>query len=109
MTERLGVGPDNCLERNPRLIYARVTGWGQDGPLALWAGHDINFISLTGVLNAIGTEGARPTPPLNLVGDFGGGSLYLVMGVLAALYERERSGERQVLDAAVVDGTCSLA
>ncbi|MEZ0075335.1 CaiB/BaiF CoA transferase family protein [Planotetraspora sp. GP83] len=109
VTERLGLGPDECLARNPRLIYARMTGWGQDGPRARQAGHDINYISLTGVLHAIGTEGARPTPPLNLVGDFGGGSMYLVMGVLAALWERERSGNGQVVDAAIVDGTSSLA
>ncbi|MFD5492997.1 CaiB/BaiF CoA transferase family protein [Streptomyces sp. NPDC127091] len=109
VTERLGIGPDTCIARNPRLVYARMTGWGQDGPLADRAGHDINYISLTGVLHAIGTTGARPTAPLNLVGDFGGGSLYLVMGVLAALFERERSGAGQVVDAAIVDGTASLA
>ncbi|TVT46227.1 CoA transferase [Amycolatopsis rhizosphaerae] len=107
--ERLGVGPDAARARNPRLVYARMTGWGQDGPRAQRAGHDINYLSLTGVLHAIGTAGARPTPPLNLVGDFGGGSLYLVMGVLAALWERERSGEGQVIDAAIVDGVSSLA
>ncbi|WP_406729122.1 CaiB/BaiF CoA-transferase family protein [Streptomyces sp. GD-15H] len=109
VTERLGIGPDTCLARNPRLVYARMTGWGQDGPLADRAGHDINYLSLTGVLHAIGTTGARPTAPLNLVGDFGGGSLYLVMGILAALFERERSGAGQVVDAAIVDGTASLA
>jgi alpha-methylacyl-CoA racemase len=103
VTERLGVGPDDCLARNPRLVYARMTGWGQDGPLRDRAGHDINYLSLTGVLHAIGT------PPLNLVGDFGGGSLYLVLGVLAALWERVSSGRGQVVDAAIVDGTCSLA
>lgn len=109
VTERLGVGPDGCLARNPRLIYARMTGWGQDEQRSQRAGHDINYLSLTGVLHAIGTAGARPTAPLNLVGDFGGGSLYLVMGVLAALWERERSGRGQIVDAAVVDGTTSLA
>ena len=109
VTEHLGVGPEDCLARNPRLIYARMTGWGQDGPLAQRAGHDINYISVTGVLHAIGTAGARPTPPLNLVGDFGGGSLYVVVGILAALWERERSGQGQVVDAAMVDGVSSLA
>jgi alpha-methylacyl-CoA racemase len=109
VAERLGLGPDHCLSRNPRLVYARMTGWGQHGPLADRAGHDINYIGLTGVLHAIGTAGARPTPPLNLVGDFGGGSLYLVVGVLAALWEREHSGAGQVVDAAIVDGTSSLA
>lgn len=92
VTERLGLGPAVCRNRNPCLIYARMTGWGQDGPLAARAGHDINYLALTGVLNAIGTAGARPTAPLNLIGDFGGGSLYLVLGILAALWERERSG-----------------
>jgi alpha-methylacyl-CoA racemase len=109
VAERLGVGPDECLARNPRLIYARMTGWGQHGPLADRAGHDINFIGLTGVLHAIGSSDDPPTPPLNLIGDFGGGSLYLVMGALAALWERERSGTGQVIDAAIVDGTSSLA
>jgi len=109
VTERLGLGPDDCLARNPRLVYARMTGWGQDGPMSARAGHDINYISVTGVLHAIGTAGARPTPPLNLVGDFGGGSLYLVLGVLAALWERGRSGAGQVVDAAIVDGSSSLA
>ena len=109
VTEQLGVGPEDCLARNPRLIYARMTGWGQDGPLAQRAGHDINYISVTGVLHAIGTAGTRPTPPLNLVGDFGGGSLYVVVGILAALWERGRSGQGQVVDAAMVDGVSSLA
>ncbi|MDX2937654.1 CaiB/BaiF CoA-transferase family protein [Streptomyces ipomoeae] len=109
VTERLGVGPDDCLARNPRLIYARMTGWGQDGPLAQRAGHDINYIALTGVLHAIGTAQSGPVPPLNLVGDFGGGSLYLVLGILSALWERERSGSGQVVDAAIVDGASSLA
>lgn len=106
--ERLGLGPDEMLNLNPRLIYGRMTGWGQDGPLAQAAGHDINYIALTGALHAIGPKGGPPVPPLNLVGDYGGGSLYLALGVLAALYERQRSGKGQVIDAAVVDGTASL-
>jgi alpha-methylacyl-CoA racemase len=109
VAERLGLGPEECLARNPRLVYGRMTGWGQDGPLAHQAGHDINYIGLTGVLHAIGTADGRPTPPLNLVGDFGGGSMYLVVGILAALWERERTGQGQVVDAAIVDGTSSLA
>ncbi|HSI91877.1 MAG TPA: CaiB/BaiF CoA-transferase family protein [Jiangellaceae bacterium] len=109
VAERLGVGPDDCRARNPRVIYARMTGWGQDGPLVRQAGHDINYLALTGVLHAIGTAGSRPTAPLNLVGDFGGGSAYLVIGILAALWERERSGQGQVIDAAIVDGASSLA
>ncbi|MGQ0623283.1 MAG: CaiB/BaiF CoA transferase family protein [Sporichthyaceae bacterium] len=103
--ERMGIGPVDMLARNPRLIYARMTGWGQDGPLATRAGHDINYIGLTGALHAIGTAGARPTPPINLVGDFGGGSTFLVMGILAALFERGSSGRGQVVDAAIIDGT----
>ena len=109
VTERLGIGPDECLERNPRLVYGRMTGWGQDGPLAQQAGHDINYLSLTGALHAIGPAEGRPVPPLNLVGDFGGGSVYLVMGILAALWEREASGRGQVVDAAIVDGVVSLS
>jgi alpha-methylacyl-CoA racemase len=109
ITERLGVGPADCQARNPRLVYARMTGWGQDGPLARRAGHDINYIALSGVLHAIGPAGGKPVPPLNLVGDFGGGSMFLVMGVLAALWERERSGAGQVVDAAMVDGVSALA
>lgn len=109
VAERLGVGPDECLGRNPQLVYARMTGWGQHGPLADRAGHDINYIGLTGVLHAIGTAGSRPTAPLNLVGDFGGGSAFLVIGILAALWERSRSGLGQVVDAAIVDGTSALA
>ncbi|HEY0360460.1 MAG TPA: CaiB/BaiF CoA-transferase family protein [Mycobacteriales bacterium] len=108
VAERLGIGPADTRDRNPRLVYARMTGWGQDGPLAQRAGHDINYISLTGALHAFRTEGSRPTPPLNLVGDFGGGSMFLVMGILAALFERQRSGEGQVVDAAMVDGTSVL-
>lgn len=106
--ERMGVGPDEAIARNPRLVYGRITGWGQDGPLSTTAGHDINYLALTGALAAFGGEGARPTAPLNLVADFGGGSLYLVVGVLAALVERAGSGRGQVIDAAMVDGVASL-
>jgi len=106
--ERLGLGPEPCLARNPRLVYGRMTGWGQEGPLADAAGHDLNYIALTGALDSIGRAGAPPTPPLNLVGDFGGGSLYLAMGILAALFEAGRSGRGQVVDAAMIDGAASL-
>lgn len=106
--ERLGLGPDICLERNPRLVYGRMTGWGQDGPLARAAGHDINYIALTGALDAIGRPGDTAQPPLNLVGDFGGGSMFLAFGVMAALFERERSGRGQIVDAAIVDGVSNL-
>ncbi len=109
VTERLGVGPTDCHARNPRLVYGRMTGWGQDGPLAQRAGHDINYVSLTGALHAIGRAGQRPVPPLNLVGDFGGGSMLLVVGVLAALWEAQRSGQGQVVDAAMVDGASLLS
>jgi len=109
VAERLGLGPETCMSRNPRLVYGRMTGWGQHGPLADRAGHDINYISLTGILDNIGRAGERPIPPLNLVGDFGGGSMFLVVGVLAALWERERSGLGQVVDAAMVDGASTLA
>jgi len=108
VAERLGVGPDACLARNPRLVYARMTGWGQDGPLAPRVGHDINYASITGALGAIGEPGRKPVPPLNLVADFGGGSMFLVTGVLAALLERATSGQGQVVDAAMVDGVTSL-
>lgn len=107
VAERLGIGPQACMLRNPRLVYGRMTGWGQDGPLAQAAGHDINYVALTGALHAIGPADA-PRPPLNLVGDFGGGALYLVMGVLASLLERARSGRGDVVDAAMVDGAASL-
>lgn len=107
--ERLGLGPDVCLARNPRLIFGRVTGWGQDGPLAQSAGHDINYLALTGALDAIGRQGQPPTPPLALLGDFAGGGLYLALGILAALLERTRSGQGQVIDAAMVDGVASLS
>jgi alpha-methylacyl-CoA racemase len=106
--ERLGLGPAECLARNPRLVYARLTGWGQDGPLASTAGHDINYIALTGALGSFVRTGQPPTPPLNLVGDFAGGSLYLIFGVLAALLERERSGRGQVVDVAMIDGVSGL-
>lgn len=107
--EKLGLGPETCHALNPGLVYGRMTGFGQTGPLAQAAGHDINYIALTGVLDAIGPTGGAPTPPLNLVGDYGGGALYLAFGVLAALYERQRSGRGQVVDAAMVDGAASLA
>ncbi len=106
--EKLGLGPEPCLAANPRLVYGRMTGWGQDGPLARSAGHDITYIALTGALAAIGPAGGPPVPPLNLLGDFGGGSMYLAMGVLAAHIEAQRSGKGQVVDAAIVDGTAGL-
>ena len=106
--ERLGLGPEMMLARNPRLVFGRMTGWGQFGPLAQAAGHDINYIALTGALAAIGEAGQRPVPPLNLVGDFGGGTMYLIMGLLAALVERDRSGQGQVIDCAMTDGASSL-
>jgi alpha-methylacyl-CoA racemase len=109
VTERLGLGPQDCAAVNDRLIYARMTGWGQSGPRSQQAGHDINYISLNGVLHAVGRAGERPVPPLNLVGDFGGGSMFLLVGVLSALWERERSGKGQVVDAAMVDGASVLA
>jgi alpha-methylacyl-CoA racemase len=108
VAERLGVGPDTCLARNPRLVYGRMTGWGQDGPLAPRAGHDIDYAAITGALAAVGEPGRKPVPPLNLVADFGGGALFLVTGVLAALVERGTSGRGQVVDAAMVDGVTSL-
>jgi alpha-methylacyl-CoA racemase len=107
--ERLGLGPDVALGMNPALVYGRVTGWGQEGPLAQAAGHDLNYIALTGVLHAIGRAGQAPTPPLNLVGDFGGGGLYLAFGLLCGLLEARRSGRGQVVDAAMVDGAAGLA
>nr|WP_280295721.1 CaiB/BaiF CoA-transferase family protein [Nocardia abscessus] len=108
VAERLGFGPDVCIEANPRLVYARMTGWGQSGPLAARAGHDLNYISITGALNAIGRPGQRPTVPINLVGDYGGGSMLLAQGVLAALVERSVSGHGQVVDVAMVDGASIL-
>jgi alpha-methylacyl-CoA racemase len=107
VTEKLGLGPDEALARNPRLIYARMTGFGNDGPLAHTAGHDINYISLTGALHAIGPKEA-PVPPLNMIGDFGGGGMYLAFGVMAAVYEAQRSGAGQVVDIGMVDGAISL-
>ena len=106
--ERIGLGPDACLARNPRLVYARMTGWGQHGPLSSTAGHDLNYIALSGALDAIGRAGQPPTPPLNLVGDYGGGSLYLALGIVSALHETRGSGQGQVVDAAMVDGAVSL-
>jgi alpha-methylacyl-CoA racemase len=109
VTERLGLGPDDCAKVNDRLVYARMTGWGQTGPRSQQAGHDINYISLNGLLHAIGRVGERPVPPLNLVGDFGGGSMFLLLGILSALWERQTSGKGQVVDAAMVDGSSVLA
>jgi alpha-methylacyl-CoA racemase len=106
--ERLGLGPDVLLGRNPRLVYGRMTGWGQHGPLATTAGHDIDYIALSGALHTIGEAGRAPVPPLNLLGDFGGGAMYLVVGILAALLEAKSSGRGQVVDAAIVDGAASL-
>jgi len=108
VAERLGLGPQDCQARNPGLVYGRMTGFGQTGPLAMAAGHDLNYIALSGALHAIGSAGAKPVPPLNLVGDYGGGALYLAFGILAALFERQRSGLGQVVDAAMVDGAASL-
>ena len=108
VAERLGLGPADCHARNPRLVYGRMTGFGQTGPLAQAAGHDLNYIALAGALHAIGPAGGAPVPPLNLVGDYGGGALYLAFGVMAALFERQSSGRGQVVDAAMVDGAASL-
>jgi alpha-methylacyl-CoA racemase len=109
VAERLGIGPDECLARNPRLVYGRMTGWGQDGPYAAAAGHDINYIALSGVLHAVGREGGAPVPPLNLVGDFGGGGLLLAFGVVCGVLEARSSGRGQVVDAAMVDGAALLS
>jgi alpha-methylacyl-CoA racemase len=106
--EKLGLGPDFCMDANPKLIYGRMTGWGQTGPLAHSAGHDINYLGITGALFAIGRSHEPPIPPLNLVGDFGGGSMFLVFGILAALFERSTSGKGQVVDAAIVDGVPAM-
>src|SRR5271168_2112195 len=108
VTERLGLGPEHCAKVNDRLVYARMTGWGQTGPRSQQAGHDINYISLNGILHAIGRAGERPVPPLNLVGDFGGGSMFLLLGILSALFERQTSGKGQVVDAAMIDGSSVL-
>jgi alpha-methylacyl-CoA racemase len=106
--ERLGLGPDVCMARNPRLVFGRMTGWGQEGPLAHAAGHDINYIALTGALHSIGRKGEAPVPPLNLVGDFGGGGVYLALGVVAGILEAQKSGKGQVIDVAMIDGASSL-
>lgn len=107
--ERLGLGPQECLERNPRLVYCRMTGWGQDGPYASKAGHDINYIARNGVLSLLGREGDKPTPPLNLVGDFGGGAMFLTTGLLAGVLQARETGHGQVVDVAMVDGSALLA
>lgn len=109
VAERLGIGPDDCHAVNPRLIYGRMTGWGQDGPYASMAGHDINYIALAGVLGSIGRAGEKPVPPINLIGDFGGGGMLLALGVCAALVETARSGQGQIIDAAMTDGSALLA
>lgn len=106
--EKLGLGPDVCLGRNHRLVYGRMTGWGQQGPMARLAGHDINYISLSGALHAFGRKGEKPVPPLNLVGDFGGGGMLLAFGVVCALFEAQKSGKGQVIDAAMIDGSAAL-
>ena len=108
VTERLGLGPETCMARNERLVYGRMTGWGQDGPLAGAAGHDINYIGLTGALHAIGEKGGKPVPPLNLIGDFGGGGMLLAFGLVCGMLEASRSGEGQVVDAAMIDGAAAL-
>ena len=108
VADRLGIGPDACLARNPKLVYGRMTGWGQDGPYAQAAGHDINYIALAGALGHFGRAGAKPTPPINLVGDFGGGGMLMAFGVACALVESARSGQGQVIDAAMVDGAAAL-
>jgi alpha-methylacyl-CoA racemase len=109
VTERLGLGPEECRARNPRLVYGRMTGWGQEGPYSQAAGHDINYIALSGVLNAFARQGQAPVPPLNLVGDFGGGGLFLAFGIACALVEAKNSGQGQVIDAAMVDGAAVLS
>ena len=108
VTERLGLGPDVCLARNPKLVYGRMTGWGQDGPMAQAAGHDINYIALAGALAHFGRAGGKPTPPINLVGDFGGGGMFMAFGVVCGILEAQRSGKGQVLDVAMVDGSAIL-
>jgi alpha-methylacyl-CoA racemase len=108
VTERLGLGPDVCLARNPKLVYGRMTGWGQDGPMAQAAGHDINYIALAGALAHFGREGGKPTPPINLVGDFGGGGMFMAFGIVCGILEAQRSGKGQVLDVAMVDGSAIL-
>src|SRR5690606_26498384 len=107
--ERLGLGPDVALNANPRLIYGRMTGFGQEGPLSMRAGHDLTYLALTGALHAIGSKGGKPVPPLNLVADYGGGTMFLINGILAALVSRATTGQGQVIDAAMVDGAAMLA
>jgi alpha-methylacyl-CoA racemase len=106
--EKLGLGPDECLQRNPQLVYGRMTGWGQDGPMARIAGHDINYIALSGALHAFGRKGEKPIAPLNMVGDFGGGGMLLAFGMVCALFEAQKSGKGQVIDAAMIDGSAAL-
>ena len=106
--EKLGIGPDDCLKVNPKLVYGRMTGWGQEGPLSKLAGHDINYISLSGALNSIGRKDSNPTPPLNLIGDYGGGGMHLAFGIVSGLIHALRTGEGQVVDSAMVDGSLSL-
>ena len=106
--ERLGLGPEECLERNPKLVYGRMTGWGQEGPYSMAAGHDINYIALAGALEPIGRKGEAPVPPLNLVGDFGGGGMLLAFGMVCGIIESRKSGKGQVVDAAMVDGAATL-
>ena len=108
VTERMGLGPEDCAARNPKLVYGRMTGWGQEGPYAMAAGHDINYIALAGALEPIGRRGEAPVPPLNLVGDFGGGGMYLAFGMVCGILEAQRSGQGQVVDTAMVDGAASL-
>jgi alpha-methylacyl-CoA racemase len=108
VAEKIGIGPEACMARNPKIVYGRMTGWGQSGPLAKAAGHDINYISLSGALHAIGRKGDRPVPPLNLVGDFGGGGMFLAFGLVCGLLEAQKSGRGQVVDAAMVDGSATL-
>lgn len=108
VTERLGLGPEDCMARNPKLVYGRMTGWGQEGPMAQAAGHDINYIALAGALHAIGSKGGKPVPPLNLVGDFGGGGMVLALGIVCAMLEAQKSGRGQVVDTAMVDGAAIL-
>ena len=108
VAERLGVGPQDCMARNPKLVYGRMTGWGQEGPLAQAAGHDINYIALAGALHAVGRPGEKPVPPLNLIGDFGGGGMLLAFGMVCGLLEAQRSGQGQVIDAAMIDGAAAL-
>src|SRR6266516_5704557 len=108
VAERLGIGPDACRARNPKLVYGRMTGWGQEGPYSQAAGHDINYISLAGALAHFGREGSKPTPPINLVGDFGGGGMFMAFGIVCGVLEAQRSGKGQVLDVAMIDGSAIL-